>query len=109
MGCYFLVSLTVVDVVFVFKQKTAYEMRISDLSSDVFSSDLEREPDLVPADVDVGVVVVPIRESCDLIDEADSAFEVVELEDLVDLLALALPIPQQIGNASSRESVCQYV
>src|SRR3546814_8507080 len=30
----------VVDVVFFFKQKTAYEMRISDWSSDVCSSDL---------------------------------------------------------------------
>src|SRR3546814_2358644 len=29
-----------IDVVFVFKQKTAYEMRISDWSSDVCSSDL---------------------------------------------------------------------
>src|SRR3546814_6791481 len=30
-----------VDLVFFFKQKTAYEMRISDWSSDVCSSDLE--------------------------------------------------------------------
>src|SRR3546814_9577665 len=30
-----------VDVVFFFKQKTAYEMRISDWSSDVCSSDLQ--------------------------------------------------------------------
>src|SRR3546814_18378023 len=30
------------DIVFVFKQKTAYEMRISDWSSDVCSSDLGR-------------------------------------------------------------------
>src|SRR3546814_4789894 len=29
---------------FFFKQKTAYEMRISDWSSDVCSSDLERKP-----------------------------------------------------------------
>src|SRR3546814_7167148 len=29
-------------IVFVFKQKTAYEMRISDWSSDVCSSDLDR-------------------------------------------------------------------
>src|SRR3546814_2204912 len=29
---------------FFFKQKTAYEMRISDGSSDVFSSDLRRRP-----------------------------------------------------------------
>src|SRR3546814_10486867 len=31
-------------VVFFFKQKTAYEMRISDWSSDVCSSDLGQEP-----------------------------------------------------------------
>src|SRR3546814_1238450 len=31
---------------FVFKQKTAYEMRISDWSSDVCSSDLIRTPDV---------------------------------------------------------------
>src|SRR3546814_7944293 len=31
--------------VFFFKQKTAYEMRISDWSSDVCSSDLDRPPD----------------------------------------------------------------
>src|SRR3546814_9196709 len=33
-------------VCFVFKQKTAYEMRISDWSSDVCSSDLWRNPDV---------------------------------------------------------------
>src|SRR3546814_2822420 len=32
------------DYVFFFKQKTAYEMRISDWSSDVCSSDLRRLP-----------------------------------------------------------------
>src|SRR3546814_4904236 len=32
---------------FFFKQKTAYEMRISDWSSDVCSSDLDRVPDEV--------------------------------------------------------------
>src|SRR3546814_8771430 len=31
---------SIIDYVFVFKQKTAYEMRISDWSSDVCSSDL---------------------------------------------------------------------
>src|SRR3546814_2890037 len=35
--------------VFFFKQKTAYEMRISDWSSDVCSSDLWREPEPAPA------------------------------------------------------------
>src|SRR3546814_1188026 len=34
--------MSCLSVVFVFKQKTAYEMRISDWSSDVCSSDLRR-------------------------------------------------------------------
>src|SRR3546814_4971526 len=34
------------QIIFVFKQKTAYEMRISDWSSDVCSSDLRAESDL---------------------------------------------------------------
>src|SRR3546814_1417707 len=36
-----------VRVVFFFKQKTAYEMRISDWSSDVCSSDLHATPPIV--------------------------------------------------------------
>src|SRR3546814_9791833 len=40
---------------FFFKQKTAYEMRISDWSSDVCSSDLDGQP---PAGPDVGGVLV---------------------------------------------------
>src|SRR3546814_4823056 len=39
------------QVVFFFKQKTAYEMRISDWSSDVCSSDLVQ---VAPQDVDIG-------------------------------------------------------
>src|SRR3546814_3478920 len=35
-----LLVIVVIDYFFFFKQKTAYEMRISDLSSDVCSSDL---------------------------------------------------------------------
>src|SRR3546814_5005162 len=36
------------DYVFFFKQKTAYEMRISDWSSDVCSSDLGSDDKIVP-------------------------------------------------------------
>src|SRR3546814_4539359 len=39
-SCYLLCLFLVVFVFFFFKQKTAYEMRISDWSSDVCSSDL---------------------------------------------------------------------
>src|SRR3546814_3525903 len=40
------ITCVVCLVVFLFKQKTAYEMRISDWSSDVCSSDLFRGPAL---------------------------------------------------------------
>src|SRR3546814_10656587 len=35
--------ICILSIIFFFKQKTAYEMRISDWSSDVCSSDLERD------------------------------------------------------------------
>src|SRR3546814_4375519 len=38
--CFFLSVFYVLEFIFFFKQKTAYEMRISDWSSDVCSSDL---------------------------------------------------------------------
>src|SRR3546814_15107098 len=40
LGIFFVISLVFFSVFFFFKQKTAYEMRISDWSSDVCSSDL---------------------------------------------------------------------
>src|SRR3546814_3113399 len=41
--------MSFIFVVFFFKQKTAYEMRISDWSSDVCSSDLRSEPGSIQA------------------------------------------------------------
>src|SRR3546814_9144371 len=41
-------------VFFFFKQKTAYEMRISDWSSDVCSSDLQGDGHTLRADVTIG-------------------------------------------------------
>src|SRR3546814_13474649 len=41
-------------VVFFFKQKTAYEMRISDWSSDVCSSDLQRDRAEIGIERDIG-------------------------------------------------------
>src|SRR3546814_5228431 len=77
--------------VFFFKQKTAYEMRISDWSSDVCSSDLQE--------------TVMRRLSA----ERQAAAVVVNVEN-GDILALAsTPSFDQIGRASCRERVCQYV
>src|SRR3546814_4497765 len=74
-------------VFFFFKQKTAYEMRISDWSSDVCSSDLFR---LGPAHI-AGTA------------EDLHGFRGAEGHGLRRLVF------QQIGRASCRERVCQYV
>src|SRR3546814_8226162 len=82
---------------FFFKQKTAYEMRISDWSSDVCSSDLQAcgpLPDVAADDIE------------NQIDSAD-IFEDALLE--VDELLRAEVEHRQIGRASCRERVCQYV
>src|SRR3546814_5011031 len=100
---------------FFFKQKTAYEMRISDWSSDVCSSDLflplvdpreamQAPPGrlsdgrgyrgrLQPVERGLEALVVPQRRTAP-----------DETQDLV-----GTHLHQQIGRASCRESVCQYV
>src|SRR3546814_3048442 len=72
---------------FFFKQKTAYEMRISDWSSDVCSSDLQ-----------VGTQGLPGRRQAALAQGgADAGGQVRAVAQ------------QEIGRASCRERVCQYV
>src|SRR3546814_2238253 len=73
---------------FFFKQKTAYEMRISDWSSDVCSSDLavHRRDSGVWVEESVRLGVGPRSD---------------EVADDVDKV--------EIGRASCRERVCQYV
>src|SRR3546814_7916476 len=94
---------------FFFKQKTAYEMRISDWSSDVCSSDLQRV--IVPfgerRDVhrrelpDLQRVVPAVVEALQLHFLADVQPELEEIDPLID--------DHEIGRASCRERVCQYV
>src|SRR3546814_4724956 len=99
-----------VDLVFLsfcfFKQKTAYEMRISDWSSDVCSSDLQAEDDSL-----FGFIA--------RVDEKDRE-TVFDNEDCwqkaLPALGITYPIDNvrkrvttEIGRASCRERVCQYV
>src|SRR3546814_6726328 len=85
-------------VFFFFKQKTAYEMRISDWSSDVCSSDLslrlaapQREPRVrQQVVVAVAATVRALRSSC-------------------TPQGSATGMRTEIGRASCRERVCQYV
>src|SRR3546814_2612287 len=84
---------------FFFKQKTAYEMGISDWSSDVCSSDL-----VLHALVG-GLVGLRVELRQHLLKE------VVEVLHQRAALGVALPREHagQIGRASCRERVCQYV
>src|SRR3546814_13026576 len=109
---------------FFFKQKTAYEMRISDWSSDVCSSDL-----LVGARLDVDAEMLGVAVSDAAVDPVGSDHEVVAvpsgkfgaefcfvMKDDYEFLATVakdvekhLPDDAEIGRASYRERVCQYV
>src|SRR3546814_9426334 len=94
---------------FFFKQKTAYEMRISDWSSDVCSSDLaavDRELREFVATVEAAQVAPDLLAEAVGVDQlvgADShAVESLEQAEGRQFL-------DEIGRASCRERVCQYV
>src|SRR3546814_6863946 len=96
---------------FVFKQKTAYEMRISDWSSDVCSSDLAdvrmRIFNADGSEVDAcgnATRCIPLFLGRDCRIETNAGLLNAELHGggaSVDM--------GQIGRASCRERVCQYV
>src|SRR3546814_1055832 len=92
---------------FFFKQKTAYEMRISDWSSDVCSSDLREH--LVGRDA-----VAPERDGLrarDLVRLVDELAPTLDVGDgaVADGVDGAIERREEIGRASCRERVCQYV
>src|SRR3546814_6434258 len=96
--CYRLVYF----VFFFFKQKTAYEIRISDWSSDVCSSDLQyaRQP---------GHQIVDQHGERD--DDPKVVIAVNQPHRDADQYAerRAVGAGDEIGRASCRERVCQYV
>src|SRR3546814_20436873 len=96
---------------FFFKQKTAYEMRISDWSSDVCSSDLRLHQrvvvdGLVGAQEDALLLVVargPVE--C----RAEGVLRDRRIAERPGVVGLDRQEYLQIGRASCRERVCQYV
>src|SRR3546814_2938641 len=92
--------LVVFCLFFFFKQKTAYELRISDWSSDVCSSDLM-----------FGVMVVEPRGGFPT--KVDREYVIIQSEFYTKLDPDGRKIDGQslyeIGSASCRERVCQYV
>src|SRR3546814_1069784 len=93
-------------LMFFFQQKTAYEMRISDWSSDVCSSDL------APFGVGGGREAHPFRNPPFDLGTAIAAVEMIA-NDRFQGRPLLLGVGNcnliQIGRASCRERVCQYV
>src|SRR3546814_10046153 len=98
-------------VVFFFKQKTAYEVRISDWSSDVCSSDLFGARQ-INTTVDLSAV-----DTTGYFDEAALQIggrhallaELIEKVRYVYRQNFSWVKFNQIGRASCRERVCQYV
>src|SRR3546814_3879294 len=98
-------------IFFFFKQKTAYEMRISDWSSDVCSSDLPLIPRHIASRLVMqvrasGTPLIPTRKIVDFL-----GIRAMEGGDggLSTSLAASSYRSQEIGRASCRERVCQYV
>src|SRR3546814_7673976 len=95
---------------FFFKQKTAYEMRISDWSSDVCSSDLK-----VATPETLQDAYLAAQEA--MADQVFPDLGLVALKEYTafrdDVKGVDVPYSMdrrfQIGRASCRESVCQYV
>src|SRR3546814_2381795 len=94
-------------VFFFFKQKTAYEMRISDWSSDVCSSDLSA---VGHAHID-SAWLWPLRETRRKVARTVSNVATLaqEYPELVFAFSQAQQHAWEIGRASCRERVCQYV
>src|SRR3546814_7810067 len=100
---------------FFFKQKTAYEMRISDWSSDVCSSDLLTAANLcnrAPCrDAESGMDQFMREDGRDLCRHGVGRMGKVRTDEDFKMAVRAQPVipALEIGRASCRERVCQYV
>src|SRR3546814_10470559 len=97
-------------LVFFFKQKTAYEMRISDWSSDVCSSDLTKPiHSLATLKAQTPPSLYPSINGARGGGTSPGAAALVGGVVGVALGAGAVFVKRKIGRASCRERVCQYV
>src|SRR3546814_3442602 len=99
-------------IFFFFKQKTAYEMRISDWSSDVCSSDLVFNCSNILTALDLLDSIEPQMMT---FGDAGRALGNGQIDAFCQSSAPAAAVTElaetreEIGRASCRESVCQYV
>src|SRR3546814_4940182 len=87
--------LSILCYIFCFKQKTAYEMRISDWSSDVCSSDLHELTTRLSHQL---TALMLLHQYSNL----NIQVRIPNWQETVSSL-------EEIGRASCRERVCQYV
>src|SRR3546814_6069345 len=97
------VDIVMLVLLFFFKQKTAYEMRISDWSSDVCSSDL------VHAEHDAVVSAFQPMRTVKLRLAGDLVIVSQQETAIADCIQVLQRMRREIGRASCRERVCQYV
>src|SRR3546814_1897657 len=93
--CVLVIVVHMFSVFFFFKQKTAYEMRISDWSSDVCSSDLPLPSQGEGPKQELAAEAAPAT--------ATGSWKEKRRHEPAFSLVL------EIGRASCRERVCQYV
>src|SRR3546814_8717334 len=95
-------------VIFFFKQKTAYEMRISDWSSDMCSSDLPCELLYCGKNDDsIGIGVLIRKRPCPGSRGAEKPIQ--PIKHTLGGFGAKGEKTWEIGRASCRERVCQYV
>src|SRR3546814_5783742 len=102
--CEVAVVFAIINILF-FKQKTAYDVRMSDWSSDVCSSDLPAGVGPAVSAVDAGAATACVGT---LAGRAHTARPGRAARGRGGL-GLYRPAYRQIGRASCRERVCQYV
>src|SRR3546814_4704306 len=98
--------------IFFFKQKTAYDMRISDWSSDVCSSDLVRHQRSQPVELawQQRLVAHPQTTSVGWVTGGKGASRKAGRSAAAPVSGTSIALARyQIGRASCRERVCQYV
>src|SRR3546814_8398713 len=92
-----------------FKHKTAYEMRISDWSSDVCSSDLLLEDRFfIGSPDDVAEQIIKFNKRVGM-NHVVMSMHWPGLEVARSMEAMQMLAEEEIGRASCRERVCQYV
>src|SRR3546814_7916424 len=104
----FLMMYFLLLFIFFFKQKTAYEMRISDWSSDVCSSDLI----IAAAKAGPDAILLPKVESAVQVQQVEALLKANDAPKTAIWCMMETPkgiLQAQIGRASCRERVCQYV